>query len=396
MIGGDEISEGGLTPEEKAMSGAISSFKIYNSLTCDKMKNMLPYFLPIMAFASCDKKSQEVAQGNNAAACSYTLAPSETVFSVAATEGTRSVSVTAAPADCQWRVDVNARWIAVSSADGITVSAGQTLVGSKNLNFSYTRNPSNTSRTGTITIAERKYTVNQAPLPLLWEDDFNGTSLDLAHWIYRYPGVRHDGYNDATTVSVSDGNLFIKVYTDQADGATRHHTGMIATKKEFKYGKFEVRAAFVNQSGSWSAFWLQSPSIGKPAGNPQQAGMEIDVVETLPGDGRVYHNLHWDGYGADHKAIGIKTKDIGANSGNYHTYTLEWTPAYYKFYVDGELTWTYSDNVSQRSEFIIFSTEVRNHASGSWAGPIPQNGYGSLADAVTVMKVDYVKCYGVQ
>ena len=245
--------------------------------------------------------------------------------------------------------------------------------------------------------AEQTTPDNNAPVYKLdWEDNFNTQSLDLANWEYRYPGVRHDGFNDQTTVSVTDGNLFIKVYSDTINGIVKHHTGMIKTKKEWRYVKFEVRAAFVNKYGSWSAFWLQSPTYGNPIGNPQTAGMEIDVVETLSNDGRVHHNLHWDGYGADHKSTGIKTTDLGANSGNYHIYTLEWTPTSYKFYVDGQLTWTYSTLISQRSEYIILSSEVKNYPTGSWAGPIPAGGFGSLANTQTVMKVDYVKCYKLQ
>ncbi|MCW9706075.1 CBM96 family carbohydrate-binding protein [Fodinibius salsisoli] len=228
---------------------------------------------------------------------------------------------------------------------------------------------------------------------LAWQDDFNSTSLDTSKWYYRYLGPRHDGYNDTTTVEVANDNLFIKVYTDTVDNAPRHHTGMIATHKRFTYGKFEARVAFTNVSGSWSAFWLQSPTMGNPIGDPENAGMEIDVVETLSSDGRVHHNLHWDGYSSDHKTAGYITGDKGANSGNYHIYTFEWTPDYYKFYVDGEHTWTYSGPISQTQEYVILSSEVKNYNTGTWAGPIPSKGYGSLASSSTIMKVDYVKWY---
>ncbi len=231
---------------------------------------------------------------------------------------------------------------------------------------------------------------------LAWEDNFDGQSLDLNNWYHRIPGVRHDGFNDETTVSVNNGNLFIKVYSDTINGVIKHHAGMIATKKEWRYGKFEVRASFVNKHGSWSAFWLQSATMGNPIGNPQAAGMEIDVVETLSNDGRVHHNLHWDGYGTAHKQAGVITSDLGANSGNYHVYTLEWTPKYYKFSVDGQATWTYSAVISQRSEYIIFSSEVKNYSAGAWAGPIPSGGYGNLANTSNIMKVDYVKYYSLQ
>ncbi len=229
---------------------------------------------------------------------------------------------------------------------------------------------------------------------LAWKDDFNGNKLDTAEWYHRYPGVRNDAFNDTTTVNLDGtGNLNIKVYSDTVGGVITNHAGMIATKREFKYGKFEARIAFTNESGSWSAYWLQSSTMGNPVGNPQLAGMEIDAVESLSNDGDVHENLHWDGYGADHKHAGVITGDLGCNSGNFHIYTFEWTPNYYKFYVDGALTWTYSNVISQKQEFIILSSEVKNYPVHSWAGPISAGGFGSKTTTKTIMKVDYVKWY---
>jgi len=233
-----------------------------------------------------------------------------------------------------------------------------------------------------------------AQYELAWQDDFNGTQLNLTDWSHRYPGVRHDGYNDTTTVSTDGvGNLILKVYSDTIAGVVMHHTGMISTNKEYKYGKFEARIAFTNQSGSWSAFWVQSATMGNPIGDPQTAGMEIDVVETLSNDGRAHHNLHWDGYGTSHKTTGFITGDLGVNSGSYHLYSVEWTPTYYRFFVDGVQTWEYKGVMSQRSEFMILSSEVMNYAVGSWAGPIVSGGFGTKKNTSTIMKVDYVKYY---
>ena len=190
-----------------------------------------------------------------------------------------------------------------------------------------------------------------AQYELAWQDDFSGTQLNLTDWSHRYPGVRHDGYNDTTTVSTDGvGNLILKVYSDTIAGVVMHHTGMISTNKEYKYGKFEARIAFTNQSGSWSAFWIQSATMGNPIGDPQTAGMEIDVVETLSNDGRAHHNLHWDGYGTSHKTTGFITGDLGVNSGAYHLYTVEWTPTYYRFFVDGVQTWEYKTRDPARPE----------------------------------------------
>jgi beta-glucanase (GH16 family) len=227
-----------------------------------------------------------------------------------------------------------------------------------------------------------------------WVEDFNGTILDTTIWTMHNPEVRHDGYNDTTSFGLDGaGNFVNKVYSDTVNGKVTHHAGMIRTKQLFQYGRFEASVSFVNSSGSWSAFWMQTPSMANPIGNPQAAGMEIDIIETLHNDGAAYENLHWDGYGADHKHAGNKTGNLGVNSGKFHIYALEWTPDYYKFYVDGKLMWTYSKNVSRRSEFIILSSEIRNFTDGSWAGLIPATGFGTRNNTTTVMKVDYVKWY---
>lgn len=229
---------------------------------------------------------------------------------------------------------------------------------------------------------------------LAWSDDFTGTQLDVSKWEYLNPGARRSAYNDASTVSVVNDNLIIQPYTVIENNAQKHYTGYIATKKrDFKYGRFEAKIAFVNEPASWSAFWVQSPTMGKLIGDPRTAGMELDIVESLPNDGRVHQNIHWDGYAADHKQTGIITADVGSNSGNYHIYLLEWTPDYYKFFVDGKLTWTYKDNVSQRGEYIILSTEIQNDF---WTGKIPAAGYGKKGEGKTIMKVDYVKYYSLK
>jgi beta-glucanase (GH16 family) len=252
----------------------------------------------------------------------------------------------------------------------------------------------------TVTVGNRtgestsKFTVLKKPeYKLVWQDNFDGNNLDTNKWDYRGLGPRRDAYNDKSSVFVKDGKLYIKAYSDSVNGERRNYTGMIATKRNFKYGKIKARISFKNQPGSWSAFWLQSPTYGNPIGEPEKAGMEIDIVESLPYHGKAHEALHWDGYGKDHKTATNWTKPIGANSGNFKIYSLEWAPDYYKFYIDGKLMWKYTKVVSHRSEYIILSTEVEDRPAGNWAGPIPTDGYGSLKTSKTIMKVDYVKCY---
>src|SRR5262249_26886849 len=111
---------------------------------------------------------------------------------------------------------------------------------------------------------------------LLFQDDFDGTALNTSAWTVA-TGARRDAVNTASAVGVGGRNLTITTYTS---GGT-NYTGFLGTQGKFQatYGYYEARVQFQDSPGMWSAFWLQSPTIGNPIGNPAAAGTEIDVVE---------------------------------------------------------------------------------------------------------------------
>jgi beta-glucanase (GH16 family) len=229
-------------------------------------------------------------------------------------------------------------------------------------------------------------------------DDFDGSALNLSKWGYRKTGLRNDAVNTPAAVSVDSGLLTIKTYTDGG----LNYTGMIGTQNLFeqKYGYFESRIKFNSAPGQWSAFWVQSPTVGTPVGNTAVAGTEIDIVEQRAVDGtgtdisnRVHNALHWDGYSAAQKAL-LKYQPPSATPGmaddSWHTYGLSWSPTGYGFYFDDKLIWTTNSAVSARTQYMILSSEV---IDGAWAGDVPAGGYGSYADSTTDMEVDYVRAY---
>jgi beta-glucanase (GH16 family)/regulation of enolase protein 1 (concanavalin A-like superfamily) len=236
---------------------------------------------------------------------------------------------------------------------------------------------------------------------LAWNDEFEDTTLDTTKWRHWLAGSRRDAVNSPSAVSVAGGALTISTYTS---GGT-HYTGMISTQDTYPYtyGYIEARIDYDSSPGMWSAFWMQSPTMGNPIGSPNAAGTEIDICEhrTIDGsgsniDGLVVGNIHWDGYAAAHRSTGYSSPNLGLGTG-YHIYGMEWTPTQQKFYIDGVLRWTINNNaanspVSQRSEFIILSSEV-DDSSTTWAGAIPAAGYGTLATTTTKMIVDYVRVY---
>lgn len=216
---------------------------------------------------------------------------------------------------------------------------------------------------------------------LVWSDDFNGTALDITKWDYRYLGPRKGGVNVKDTVSV-DGKGHLILTTKQS--GDKYHTAMIGTQGNFEttFGYFECRVQLQKQIGHWSAFWLQTPTMGQEIGNTAVSGTEIDVFEYLRREGNtVHHGLHWDGYKKDHKSA-KKTSRIPELTKGWHIFGLLWTEKEYVFYVDGKETWRTNKAISRRSEYLILSLEV-----GSWAGDISK---ATLPDS---LYVDYVRVY---
>jgi hypothetical protein len=166
---------------------------------------------------------------------------------------------------------------------------------------------------------------------------------------------------------------------------------------------------FNSAPGQWSAFWLQSPTIGNPLGDPATAGVEMDVVEhrvrcvnapaptppqtcgpTSSVADRVQQGLIWDGYGSQSQAA-IKLSDPlpGLGNGSWHTWALNWTPDRLTFYFDDREIWSRTGPISQRSQYIILSSEV----GAFFAGAIPPLGYGTRATSTTKVEVDWVRAW---
>jgi beta-glucanase (GH16 family) len=230
---------------------------------------------------------------------------------------------------------------------------------------------------------------------LVLEDGFDGGDLDAAIWDQRLPGPRRDAVNTPEAVRLDgQGHLVIDTWTEGGI----HYTGMIGSQDRFeqRYGWFEARIDFDDAPGMWSAFWLQSPDMGSFLGDPERAGVEMDIVEhdlfTSVASEPVWHGaLHWDGYGAEHQFTNHLEPTPGIGDG-FHTYALEWTPTALRFFYDDGLIWDASAGpISQRAEFLILSSEVED----SLINRIPVGGYGSRQTSTTRMVVDYVRVYSV-
>ncbi len=215
---------------------------------------------------------------------------------------------------------------------------------------------------------------------LIWQDEFDGPKLDLTKWNPQGDWKRRDGYwvKDDAYLS-GKGTLLLRTRKD----GERYTCGAIDSKGKFEhaFGYYVARCKMPRQPGHWPAFWMMCSGVGK-VGNEGRDGTEIDIVEIPWRDGQVTMNLHWDGYGKDHKKDGTKTT-IKELTDGFHDYGLLWTKEQYVFYVDGKEVWrSAAGGVSQVPEYLKLTEEI-----GKWGGEI------SKAELPDYFEVDYVRVY---
>ncbi len=220
---------------------------------------------------------------------------------------------------------------------------------------------------------------------LVFEDDFDGDSLDQTKWNLLPIGApvapRKDGYWAHEAVFL-DGEGHLVIRTFERDGA--YYTGGVNTLGKFEqaYGYYEIRAQLPKEPGFWAAFWLMTDGVHR-VGDQGRDGTEIDIFESpYASADTIHHALHWDGYGESHRSVGRDVHIPGIYDG-FHVFAVEWNEEEYIFYVDGVETWrTSAGGVSRVPSFLKVTAEV-----GTWAGDIRQ------ARLPADFIVDYVRVY---
>lgn len=230
---------------------------------------------------------------------------------------------------------------------------------------------------------------------LVWSDEFNGSgAINTANWNYDlgaggWGNGEWETYTNSTANVYQDGagSLVIKAIKN---GST-YTSGRIHTsgKRQFTYGKIEMRAKLPYGQGIWPAFWM----LGATGGTWPNNG-EIDIMENIGKAGeqtKVYGTIHGPGYSGGSGISAVYNGPRFADA--FHTFTIEWEANTIRWYVDGNLyvtrttasipagtQWVYNN----RNFFIILNLAV----GGAWPG---------YPDASTVFPqyytIDYVRVY---
>jgi beta-glucanase (GH16 family) len=203
---------------------------------------------------------------------------------------------------------------------------------------------------------------------LMFNDEFDGTSLNTAKW------VDHIWYLPADPTpnyAVSNGSL--KIWPVAGSNYTTRYRDITTDGLYYQtYGFFEVEAKLPYGKGPWPAFWLYNhdDATNRP---------EIDIMEAYsgggPNSGWSDANLHPTAYGATvwtgppNVQAGSKMIQTPDLSAGFHKYAVKWTSTAQYFYFDGNLVYTVNQAMPNRM-YILLSFQFGS-ASGSGDSTTP-------------------------
>ena len=161
-------------------------------------------------------------------------------------------------------------------------------------------------------------------------------------------------------------------------------------KKDFLYGRIEVRAKLPEGKGTWPAIWMMPTE--SVYGDWPKSG-EIDIMEHVGFDqNRIHGTVHTEKYywkNSNQKSAQINGEKV---SDTFHTYALEWTPKVIKIYFDDTLYFTYKNENNGKEAWPFdkkFYLILNIAVGGAWGG---QQGVDADKFPQT-MEIDSIKVY---
>lgn len=243
---------------------------------------------------------------------------------------------------------------------------------------------------------------------LVWEDQFEGTTLNSQNWsaqtgngtAYGLPagwGNNELQYytNFPENIIVSDGTLKI-VARQQSFGGSNYTSARLRSlnKQEFLYGRIEARMKIPSTTGVWPAFWMLPTD--SPYGTWAASG-EIDIMESVNQADQIYGTLHYGSPWPNNTHNGHELQNGTDFSEQFHTYRIDWDPDTITWYVDdvsyGSLSSSsWFSSGAPGNPRAPFDTQYHLLLNVAVGGNFPGNPNGSSSFPQT-MEVDFVRVY---
>lgn len=236
---------------------------------------------------------------------------------------------------------------------------------------------------------------------LTWADEFSGDTLNLNDWTYEIGdgcpnncgwGNNELEYYREDNTSLVDGHLVITA-KDQDFGGSEYTSSRLITKgkRQFKFGRIDIRAALPKGQGIWPALWMLGSNIDAVS---WPACGEIDIME-LTGDlpNRVLGTAHYGANSSEAQYNGNAYYLSGTDNfqDEFHVFSINWENNLIEYMVDDQVFHTITPASLNgatypfnKNFFFIFNVAVGGNLPGSPDGSTPFPQY---------MIVDYIRVF---
>jgi beta-glucanase (GH16 family) len=211
---------------------------------------------------------------------------------------------------------------------------------------------------------------------LVWADEFDRTAVNTADWGYEIGYKRNNEQqyytNRSENARLENGNLVVEARRENYSGYAYTSASLNTSgKRQFTYGRFELRAQIPTAQGSWPAWW----TLGTQNGWPKNG--EIDIMEFYRGmilANVAYQNsggsIVWDSFTKQ-----ISTYESGWAS-QFHTWAMEWDANTINLYVDDALLNSFdvnsatvgSYNPFRQPHYMLVNLAIGGNNGGNPAG----------------------------
>lgn len=233
-----------------------------------------------------------------------------------------------------------------------------------------------------------------------WQDEFNGTALDLTSWSFDVGGsgwgnneLQYYTNNRPENLYLSDGKLIIQARKEAFLGSAYTSSRIITKgKREFTFGRIDIRAKLPVTKGIWPALWMLGKKIDQTS---WPACGEIDIMELVGTEpNKVHGTMHWASASSSTTRVQYGTSytlPTGTFADKFHVYSLVWEADKIEIFMD-DISYCKFDKSRVGAAaypfnepfFLLFNVAV----GGQWPGP---------PDATSVfpqqMVVDYVRVF---
>lgn len=180
---------------------------------------------------------------------------------------------------------------------------------------------------------------------LVWEDNFDGISLDTTKWTVMTPGGDEWSSSlsdDKQVYAVYDNKLYLKIISNpNKDDDRKYLSSGISSRNKFafQYGKIEICARLEQARGAWPAMWMKAVQADE---NPDGLYDEIVVMEHHNYDEFIYQLIHLKKPDLPPNIYANTiTTTVRSKVYDYNVYGLEWYPDSLVFTFNDETKYVY-------------------------------------------------------